>query len=293
MQIKQAVEKLYYGLLIIQKQKEECGIKLSLVKAKLYDVEGAVIAGKATESAKIGLNASVANEEQNLLKLNIQYDDFAADLKNLIGLPQESDLELSAISDDSLIVEALPVATISSTVQSGNTDLKIAMLVKSKAEFALKASKLSYLPDLGIMGGYAYQKGNNLYPKNNTFIGVSMKWNIQDMASNTFVKRQRVFMREQAEENIANTQEQVNTDVAKAYRKLSQSADLITVARKVVNFRREDMKIQSDKQASGLNIKTEYLTTKADLAKSEADLFAAQLGYKLSYTELQIILGNY
>ncbi len=293
MQIKQAVEKLYYGLLIIQKQKEECGIKLSLVKAKLYDVEGAVIAGKATESAKIGLNASVANEEQNLLKLNIQYDDFAADLKNLIGLPQSAILELDSISDDSLIVETLPVATISSTVQSGNTDLKIAMLVKSKAEFALKASKLSYLPDLGIMGGYAYQKGNNLYPKNNTFIGVSMKWNIQDMASNTFVKRQRVFMREQAEENIANTQEQVNTDVAKAYRKLSQSADLITVARKVVNFRREDMKIQSDKQASGLNIKTEYLTTKADLAKSEADLFAAQLGYKLSYTELQIILGNY
>ncbi|MEI6143695.1 MAG: efflux RND transporter permease subunit, partial [Mariniphaga sp.] len=292
MQIKQAVEKLYYGLLIVQKQKEECEIKLTLVKAKLYDVEGAVISGKATESAKIGLNASVANQEQDLLKLNIQYDDYAADLKNLIGLPQSAMLELSQISDDSLVVETLPMATIP-TVQSGNTDLKIAMLVKSKAEFALKASKLSYFPDLGIMGGYNFQKGNYLYPKNNTFFGVSMKWNIQDMASNTFVKRQRVFMQQQAEENIANIKEQVNTDVSKAYRKLSQSAELIIVARKVVNFRREDMKIQADKQATGLNIKTEYLTTKADLSKSEADLFAAQLGYKLAFTELQILMGNF
>jgi outer membrane protein TolC len=65
------------------------------------------------------------------------------------------------------------------------------------------------------------------------------------------------------------------------------------LATKVVNYRKADFKIQSDKQSSGLNLEADLLTTKADLAKSEADLFAAQLGYKLSYTELQIILGDY
>jgi len=66
---RQAVEKLYFGLLVIQKQIEEAELKVTLAKMKLADVVSAVSAGKTTESNSYGLSAAEADEDRNLLKL--------------------------------------------------------------------------------------------------------------------------------------------------------------------------------------------------------------------------------
>ncbi|PKN53744.1 MAG: hypothetical protein CVU55_01055 [Deltaproteobacteria bacterium HGW-Deltaproteobacteria-13] len=293
LQIKQAAEKLYFGLLIVQKQKEETAIKLGLAQIKLYDVESAVKAGKTTESNKIGLLASVAEEEQNLLKLDIQHDNYLADLKHLTGLPPSSAVELDSASVDDLPLEPAPVNVSLHDVESGNNDLKIASLSKTKADYAIEASTYSYLPDLGVMGGYTYQDGNMLYPENNTFIGVSLKWNVQDVFSNTFVKRQRVYLKKQAQENFVNTQAQVNKDVEKAHRNLTQSIKLIALAKKVVDFRQEDLKIQADKHDAGLNLEADVLSAKAALAKAESDYYAARLNYRMALTDIKILTGRY
>src|SRR6476619_5082323 len=74
-QIRQSVERLYYGLLINQKQKEEAVSKLEAAKIKLFDVESALMAGKTVNVDKAGLQANVADEEQNILQLDIQAQD--------------------------------------------------------------------------------------------------------------------------------------------------------------------------------------------------------------------------
>jgi multidrug efflux pump subunit AcrB/outer membrane protein TolC len=293
MQIKQTAEKLYFGLLILQKQKEEADIKLLLAQKKLYDVQSAVLAGKTTLSNETGLNANVADEEQNLLKINIQFDDYAADLRRLTGLPPTTALVLDPVSVDDVPVQAAPMDALVHEALNGNNDLQMAALYKTKAEHAVRASQYSYLPDFGLMGGYTWQDGITLYPENNTFIGVLMKWNIQDVFSNTYVKRQRLFLKKQAEENLANTQEQVNTDIEKAHRKLNQSVELITVANKVLSFRREDLKIQTDRRQAGLNLEADVLSAKAALAKAESDYYAAHLNYRMALTDLKILTGRY
>jgi len=52
LQIQQNAEKLYVGLLILQKQKEEAQIKLLLAQRKLYDVESAVLPARQPVPAK-------------------------------------------------------------------------------------------------------------------------------------------------------------------------------------------------------------------------------------------------
>jgi outer membrane protein TolC len=162
-----------------------------------------------------------------------------------------------------------------------------------KADNAIKASKYSYLPDLGLLGGYTYQEGTSIYPKNNAFIGASFKWNIQDLLTTRSVQLQRISARKQAEENLLNTKEQVNRDIAKALRKLKQSEELIKVAGKVVEYRRADLKIQSDRRNSGLNLEADLLTAKAAMAKSESDYYAALLNYRIALSELKILTGNF
>ena len=293
LQVKQAVEKLYFGLLIVQKQIEEARLKVSLAKTRIHDAESAMAAGKTTISSIYGLSAGMADEQQNLLRLEIQYDDYAADLIQLTGIDPGEKLVPEPVSTERLVENIASIDTSLSMADSNNNDIKLAALNKTKADYSIKASKYSYLPDLGIQGGYAYQEGNYIYPKNNAYIGASLKWNLNDALSNRMVQKQRIFLKQQAEENFLNTREQVNRDIAKAYRRLKQSEELISVAGKVVEYRREDLKIQSDRRISGLNLEADLLTARAAMAKAEADLYAAQLNYRIVLSELKMLTGSY
>jgi outer membrane protein TolC len=86
LQISQGVEQLYYGTLIAQKQLEEAEAKLAVAKAKLGDVETAIAAGKTIDVNQAGLLANIADEEQNMLKLSIQAQNYKSDLIKLTVL---------------------------------------------------------------------------------------------------------------------------------------------------------------------------------------------------------------
>jgi outer membrane protein len=291
LQIMQAVEKLYYGILINEKQKEEANAKLELARLKFYDLESAKLSGKTIDSNESGLQANIADEEQNLLKLDIQREDYMADMRRLTGI-ESGEIRLEQVGE-------LPFETSSSVddyktvAGENNVDIQLAMLGRSKSELAIKAAKLTYRPDLGVFAGYTYQKGNIIFPQNNPFAGVSLKWNVQDLWSNKQVLRQRYLVSEQARQQLADKQEEVSINVEKAYRKIRQAQALIQVAERAVTYRQQEMKVQEDKKFAGLNTQADVLTTKSLLAKSEADFFAAQLSYRLAISDLKILTEKY
>lgn len=284
LQIRQGIEKLYYGLLIAQKQQEEASAKIRLAQMRLYDVESALLSGKTIDVSKAGLQANIADEEQNMLKLRIQTEDYLADLKQLTGI------ETDSITIAPLTGEAAPAGTLDNYLASAaanNHDIKLAGLTEIKTQKAIRAAEQSNRPDIGLVAGYSYQTGNLLFPNNNPFVGAQLKWNIQDLIANKQVIRQRHLLSEQARENLINTQNQVKNEVSKTHRKLTQATALIAVAEKAVKFRMEELKVQTDKQASGLNLEADILNTRSLLAKAEADLLAAQLNYRLAYSDLE------
>ncbi|HEY0608856.1 MAG TPA: TolC family protein [Chitinophaga sp.] len=290
LQIKQAIEKVYYGTLITQKQLEEAEAKLALARSKLTDLENALLAGKTINADKAGLQAGIASEEQNILKLNIQLQDYMGDLKNLTGINADS-LKLQAIEPATQQIDVLD--QYKSAASSSNTDMQIARLNQSKALLGIKAARQSNIPDLGLVGGYSYQYGNPIFPSHIPFVGVNLKWSLQDVFSNKQIVKQRQFQLKQAEENIQYTQQQMNNEIEKAYRKIEQSQALIAVAQKALFYQKEAYKLQEDKQAAGLNVKTDLLNAKSLLAKSEADMYAAQLSYLIAVSDLKILTGQF
>lgn len=285
LQIRQAVEKLYYGLLINQQQQITANANLQLAQMKQFDVESALMAGKTVDASKAGLQANVADEEQQLLKLQIQADDYLADLQQLTGITADSVVLAE--------VDYNPQPISDSISGDNNVDIRLANLTRLKTEQAIKAAQRSYLPDFGVMAGYTYQTGNVLYPSSNPFVGASFKWNIQDIFSNKQVLHQRNFQLQQSSEYVANTQETVNHEIAKAKRRINQAIALIAVAQKAVNYRQDELKIQQDKKDAGLNIEADLLNTKSMLAKAQADLLSAKLNYRIAYSDLRILTGAY
>jgi len=67
---------------------------------------------------------------------------------------------------------------------------------------------------------------------------------------------------------------------------------LIAVSQKAFTYRKEELKIQEDKQAAGLNMKTDLLLTKSLLAKSEADVYSSQLSYLMAISDLKVLTGQ-
>lgn len=289
LQVNQAIDKLYYGILITQKQQEEAEAKLALAKSKLADVDNALLAGKILEANRVGLLANMADEEQNILKLTLQKQDYLGDLQTLTGIEAGSIQLQEADFNEFTAGNAEAYKNLAATA---NPDLQIAGLNKTKAELGIKAVKQSNVPDVGLVAGYSYQAGNPILPANNPFVGLNLKWDLQSLFTNKELMRQRQYQLKQAEENIVYTQEQLVNNVNKAYRKIIQSQALIAVAKKAVAYRRAELKIQEDKQAAGFNIRTDILTTKASLAKAEADSYGAQLQYLLALSEMKLLTGE-
>jgi outer membrane protein len=287
-----AVQKLYYGILITEKQKEEAVARLALANAKLVETENALIAGKTSRPNLAGLRAIVAEEEQNVLKLDIMLQDYKRELAAIASLDEARLSKLQ--TPDTTMLDAVVTESVDhfTDKSSANTDLQIMQLNREKARLAIKAAKQGNLPDVGFIAGYYYQKGNPILPTSSPYIGINLKWNLQDLFSNHQVARQREAQLKQAEHALAYQQQQLYTDINKTYRKVSQTKALVQAARKAWKYRCEELKIQQDKQAAGLNVTTDVLEVKANLSKSESDLYSAQLSYLLAKAELESLIGN-
>lgn len=291
-QLTLAVQKLYYGILIAQKQMDEASAKLALAQAKLADATSARDAGKAISSNLSGLHASVAEEEQNVLKLDILVQDYKRDLAGVANLHNNTDIHLLPLDTTVTTVAAVESVDAYQHITATNSDLQIAKLNREKALLAIKAARQSNLPDIGLTGGYFYQKGNPMLPTSSPYIGINLRWNLQDIFSNNHVQRQREAQLKQAEFSIAYQQQQLHTDIDKAYHKIIQTKALRDVARKALQYRLAEFNVQRDKQLSGLDIKSNMLEVKAHLAKSEADFYAAHLSHLLAVAELDNLVSK-
>lgn len=287
-QLRLSVEKLYYGILITQKKATEAKAKLALAKAKLYDAEGAVKAGKMIQVSIAGLQASIAEEEQNSIKLTMQAQDYFSDLSYLANRNVDSVI----IDATDVRQESLKIMDEYKNESAANPDLQMAQLTKEKALLGVKAAQQATMPDIGAIAGYSYQYGNPILPTVNMFVGLNLKWNLQDLFTNKEVVNQRTFQVKQAEENISFLKNQLNSDIEKAWRKVNQSKILIGVAQKVVKYRNDALQEQSDKSTSGMNTSTDMLEAQAHLAQAEADLYAAELSYLIAMTELNSFIGK-
>lgn len=288
MQLSLAVQKLYYGVLITRKQLEEAGAKLELAKARLLDEETALEAGKTITAGLSGLKAAVAEEEQRIMKLDILLQDYKSELASVTNI-SENDIELAPV--DPLLTPVEPMNVYKEQV-SANPDIQITQLTREKALLGIKAARQSNIPDIGLVAGYYYQQGNPIMATSNPYVGINLKWNLQDLFSNGAILQQRKAQLKQAEENLAYQQQQYNTEIGKAHRKISQTAVLVEVAKKAVEYRRDELKLQEDRLASGLDVKTAVLEVRSNLAKAEADLYSAQLSYLVSVAELKSLASN-
>lgn len=291
LKIKQGAEKLYYGILIAKKQREQAMVDLELYKAQLYDVVSALLAGETDSTRYYGLQAQISSGQQKLMQAGYQIENYTADLVELTGLPAGTSLELDSVIRAE--PDSTPAAEYQEKAEANNPEIRIAALTREKAKFGVLAAKKNYIPDLSLTAGYTYQNVLRLLPDNNYHVGVLMTWKILDWGSRRSLLDQRRSQENQAEELLAHTREQVNNATSKAYRNKLQARQLLDAAGKAVEYRRQELRFAQNRRAAGEVLKRDVLTAQSNLAKAETDYFSALLNYRLAGSELQIAVGDY
>ena len=286
-----AVHQLYYGLLTASKQKEAAEAGLSAAQESLREAEKAVIARTLLAVSITEARTAVLQNKQSLLAANIQISDLNSELNNLLGLPLNTELELSDPGPSEVPVESRDYYL--QAALSGNPEIESAKASVVKAQGGVRAAFDEYIPDVTLFASHAYQEGASFLKENVGIFGVMMSWDIWDWGKRNAVIGERSAQLSEAEENVHRLNDEITVELDKAYRKLENAKSMMDVAQEVLTLQKERLRLISDQLKTSTVSFAKYKEAVAALKKAQSDELRARLGYELALAELNRIAGTF
>jgi outer membrane protein TolC len=286
-----AVHQLYYGLLIAGKQKEAAQAALAAAQEGLREAQDAVRTGDLLDVSVTENRAAMLQNKQSLLTVEMHISDLTSELDELLGLPTDTELELSDVGPSAFSVgdrgyylqEAL----------SRDPELEAAKAMVEKSRSAVSAAYDEYIPDISLFSVYTYQDGVPFLTNHIGTFGIMMSWNIWDWGKRSGVVGQRKAQLTQAEENLQRLKDRITVETEKAYRKLELSKSMVDVAREALALRRERQRLSANQLKAATTSYAKHAETVAAVKKAESDELQAILGYELARAELNRISGTF
>ncbi|SPF34116.1 Acriflavin resistance protein [Syntrophobacter sp. SbD1] len=286
-----AVHQLYYGLLAAGKQKEAAEAGLKAAEESRREAEKAVLARNLLEVSIIESRTAVLQNKQSLLAANIQISDLNAELNQLLGLPLDTQLELSDPGPSEGPVES-PDYFLHAAL-SGNPEIESAKATVVKAQGGVNAAREEFIPDVTLFAANTYGDGVSFIKHDVGTFGVMMSWDIWDWGKRSAVIGEREAQLSQAQENVHRINDEVTVELDKAYRKLENTKSMMDVAREALALQRERLRLVSDQIKTSTASYAKYNEAVAAVKKTESDELQARLGYELAIAELNRIAGTY
>ncbi len=286
-----AVHQLYYGLLAATKRKDAAEAGLRSAEESLREAEKAVAARNVLEVAITESRTAILQNKQSLIAANIQISDLNSELNNLLGLPLDTQLELSDPGPSEGSVESRDHYL--NTALSGNPEISSAKASVSKAKHGVDAARYEYIPDVTLFAANTYQDGASFAKNNVGTFGVMMKWDIWDWGKRGAVVGERRAQLSQANENLRRVNDEVTVELEKAYRKLDNTRSMLDVAREALALQRERLRLMTDQIKTSTAGYAKYNEAVAAVKKAESDELQARLSCDLAVADLNRIAGTY
>ncbi|WP_420236134.1 efflux RND transporter permease subunit [Telmatobacter bradus] len=291
------VKKIYYNLLGLEKRIHAVELRIHAGEDKIAEARDAVQAGSALDADVQQGVAEIAEARHALGVLQDAEDDLRVDLNELIGLPLETEIQLSdPLQMEDELPDAPSVAKTSSVDLSTialahNPEIASAHSTLDKANADLKAAHYDFIPDVSAYVEHVYQNGVPLLPENSITVGLRVNWTLSEFGKRTGKVRELQSQVAQARENLSITQDRVRIDAEKQLRKVRRSISALDAAQANVAARAEMRRIISD-QVSAKTANTSTLSDAEEkLAEAQSQLFDVRVEQATAKAELDKLLG--
>jgi outer membrane protein len=263
------VEQLYWGLLAVRKLEAGAldGVRQSeeLAKTKTLD-------------ARLAL----AEARQGLQQVSKQGIDLQEQLNGLLDLPLCTKLEL--VEPPAPVLNFACADEVIALALAASPEVAEAQHTIAKADAAVAAGKLDYMPSIGLTGGYVNQTAADYIQPNIGYVGVAGTWTIFNGGKRRDIIMERKSMVAMAHLKLQQTEDEVRQKAVKAYREIGESQEALQMALEMVVLRRE-----AEKKAA--NVADAMTAAKARMT-AEVEAVKADLAYRIAYLQVMNLTGR-
>jgi outer membrane protein TolC len=284
------VHELYYGILVTRLQKRAADQETTYAQTRLRESEEDVLNGNALKVSAIDSRAGLLQSEQSALTAELQLSDLTTELNDLLGLPLDTPLELSAVQTASL--EERPRDEYLKIAFSENPQILAAAETVAQAKAGVTAAKSAYIPDVSAIARQSYQNGVPFLVHNFGTFGFNLTYDVFDFGKRRATVRERETQLAQAQENLTRLKEGVNVQIERSYNKVKRTKHMLQVATEVVKLRAEGERLAENQVTQGLVLVSARRQASAASYKAQADLLQAQLAFLLAGAELEQAAGR-
>jgi outer membrane protein TolC len=220
------IEKGYFELLLAQREMALAAARVLQARAERATGVTTLVALRDEPSdTETGASTTLQAASEKVRELT-------ASLNELLGWPSDTPLTLESPAP---LSETLSLQTAVGTALATNPDIIEAEQTVVKAEAGRNLSKLDYVPDIAIVGGYTFQDDViPALPRDFSFIGVMGSYNLFDFGKREALVKERRAQLEMARTALELTRQKVTAAVKTSYLKLEESRRASEVARGAV-----------------------------------------------------------
>jgi outer membrane protein TolC len=266
------VEKGYYGLLVAQRQLDVAKANAAVLRNKqLLASNAAMLPNHQEDDAEAAKALVVAGSKVR---------ELTASLNLLLGYPIEQQLELATPVTQ---VEEISLKEAADKAMAANPEVVEAEQTVVKARAASKLSKLDYIPDVAVLGGYAYNANAiPLLPRDFSFLGIMGSYTLFDFGKREHTIKERTAGVSMAETALELTKAKVAAAVKTSYFEMDRSRQLSSLARRLSDAIPVE-RVSYAKDNSELAVAR---------AKIEIEMLQADLDYRQALSQLKTLMGE-
>lgn len=295
--IKEQTTEAYFQILqfrnLIQVNKEA----VDTLQAHLDNVNAQYRVGTVAKSDVLRSQVELANQQQNLVTAQNNYDVAVATFNNIVGLPTDTIVDAKEDLSYTKYDISLPHCTDYALIH--RPDGIAAERAWKKAEAQMKAAKSGYRPQVDVVvqrtwsGDTPFSSDTVKFNEggDGTNTGLQMSWSIFDNnVTEAQVQQAKAGMRK-AEQQLYETQESIQLDVRKAYLNLLAAEQNIHTTKVAVDQAQEDYKIAQVRYSAGVGTNLDVMDAESKLIQTQTTYITALYNYNTNKAALDQAMG--
>jgi len=277
--------------------REVIGVAEAYVKAMEERVRVDRVAaevGKIPEFWVLRSEAELANARQMLVNARRDYEIALLDLKAVMGVHPDSQIELT----DTLEADGEPEVELNrekllAAAFANRPEIHEALQRVNSQTFALQAAKASYSPQVSLMAMGDYMKGTGEMGdwSGGYLVGVVLGLPVLDGGRRKAAVKEAQSMREKALAELEQVKLQIAREVEAALKELSAAIENVKTAEAALRSAREDERVAKVRYEAGRSVLVEYLDAVVALVRAQLNYAQALYERSVAFDKLMRAIG--
>jgi len=301
-----AVKTAYWGLSRARELESVVADTIAQVQEHLKDVRAFYDQGLLTKNEVLRAELQLSSTELMRIDARNAVEVARTSLNTLVGLPLETDLELTTSAeaaaapapDTAGASESAAAQALLDTALAARPEIKASDFRIKASEANLKAARAGWYPQVSLAGNYYYLRPNpRILPALDKFrstwdVGLAVSLDVWNWGQTRSQTEQAKAQLAQARDARKLLEDQAVLDVTQSRLALAQARDKIRVAAQAVAQAEENLRMVRDRFRQGVALNTDVLDAEVFLLQAKTSRTEAAIDLALAQARLEKALGN-